>query len=287
MLEFLKLNSEELDRLDKEETILVSAISPIEVHGPHLPLGTDLFVAREVMKRFVARIEMEELAVVHLPDLPLGAQTQPVAGSLPAKWRAMRGMLIGWGDKLSKIGFRHWFVFDNHGGPGHQLAMMEASKRLLKRRGFHLVVPFLTILRDVTEGTANIDLPPDQAGGPRDLHAGTNETSVMLAARPELVSRTYSSLPPYAPHRRRLLGSLLRLLGKGGIAEALEWISDPANPYYHGDPSKARKESGEVMLDYHVARSLELFRQALAGTYSPPDLYRGFMKILLKIFPEW
>jgi creatinine amidohydrolase len=195
-------------------------------------------------------------------------------------------LVVRWGSKLRQMGFRYWIVFDNHGGFTHQMALAEASRRLLKR-GFCLVVPFLSIMLEMLEGVADIDLPLDRMGGLGDFHAGTNETSIMLAVDSRSVSKEYRSLSGYVPVKKTLLGRFLMLLGKRDIARALDWIGDAENPFYLGDPSLADSKSGEIMLTYHVRRSKQLLDEALSGRYNPPRRFKGFIKLLLKIFPEW
>ncbi len=41
MIKFEELNWKELDEFDREKTVFFLPISPMEEHGPHLPLGTD------------------------------------------------------------------------------------------------------------------------------------------------------------------------------------------------------------------------------------------------------
>ena len=48
ILAFEDLTSYELDKLDREKTIFVLSISLLEEHGPHLPLGVDIFVAEHM-----------------------------------------------------------------------------------------------------------------------------------------------------------------------------------------------------------------------------------------------
>lgn len=285
MVEYLDLNKRDIDALPREKTIFVSAVSAIEVHGPHLPVGSDFYVAKEVMLRFVQRLN--DFNVVHLPDLALGGQPQPVLGSIPTKWRTLRDLLETWGEKLKQMGFQYWIVFDNHGGFTHQLAFMEASEKLLKK-DFYLIVPFLSIYQEMLQNKKEIGLPPGKNGNLDDLHAGTNETSLMLVVRPDLVSKDYRSLERYLPKTKSFTGNLVRkLLGREDIALVLDWIGDPNNPYYIGAPAEANKKNGEIMMEYHIKRSLELFEEALDKTYKPPKLFKGMVKFLLKIYPEW
>ncbi|MCK4778319.1 MAG: creatininase family protein, partial [Actinomycetia bacterium] len=174
MKEFLKLTKPQYDNLDREKTLFLSVMSPVEVHGTHLPNGTDIFIAREVMTRFVSGLssvpkfknedsekitesffafgkfipEIRELIPIQLPELPVGAQPQPVSGSIPVKWRTLRDILISWGEKLASDGFKYWMIFDNHGGFTHQLAQRAASIKLQKKHDFFLLIPFLQIMKD-------------------------------------------------------------------------------------------------------------------------------------------
>ncbi len=50
MQEYVLMNLRDIEKLEREKTIFLMAVSPIEVHGPHLPLGTDVFVAEDLQK---------------------------------------------------------------------------------------------------------------------------------------------------------------------------------------------------------------------------------------------
>lgn len=43
MLRWETLTKTQFDEIDPKETVVVLTCSPIEVHGPHLPLGADAF----------------------------------------------------------------------------------------------------------------------------------------------------------------------------------------------------------------------------------------------------
>lgn len=49
VLEYVELCLPEILELDREKTVFLISVSPIEVHGPHLPVGTDVFIAEELM----------------------------------------------------------------------------------------------------------------------------------------------------------------------------------------------------------------------------------------------
>ena len=69
------LTGPELASLDPDRTIIISSISPLEVHGPHLPIGTDIAIAEELRNRVARKIEDRhpELDLLFMPSLPLGS----------------------------------------------------------------------------------------------------------------------------------------------------------------------------------------------------------------------
>ena len=52
VLRLEEMTMPELDALDRERTLIAIPISPLEAHGPHLPLGTDGFMALDGLIRF-------------------------------------------------------------------------------------------------------------------------------------------------------------------------------------------------------------------------------------------
>ncbi len=76
VLEYVKMRLPELSALDRESTVFIISVSPIEVHGPpHLPVGTDVFIAEELAARYIRELfaRHPELTFVTLPSLYLGS----------------------------------------------------------------------------------------------------------------------------------------------------------------------------------------------------------------------
>lgn len=64
----------EVEALNKDQTCVLVPLSPIEEHGPHLPLGTDIFGARDIAE-LAARnccADNPEVQLVLTPFIPLG-----------------------------------------------------------------------------------------------------------------------------------------------------------------------------------------------------------------------
>ena len=48
--QFEELNWKQIDSLNRDTTIIYIPISPLEEHGPHLPIGTDFLTSRDAAK---------------------------------------------------------------------------------------------------------------------------------------------------------------------------------------------------------------------------------------------
>ena len=198
---YLDMTHQELKNLDREKTIVFSSISPVETHGPHLPLGTDIYVAETLRDRIIARlgeIHPDYHALI-LPTIPFGAGAIPVDGSIMVTHRAVHRVVLDTGKTLSDLGFNYWILTDNHGDPFHGIAIEIASRKLAKR-GFHLIAPFTLTFRHMVghhpELMAHTKLGPGRCGDATDSHAGANETSLMLASCPDKVQDDWNSVGP-------------------------------------------------------------------------------------------
>ncbi len=290
MLEYVDLRLPDIQALQGEETIFFISVSPIEVHGPHLPVGTDVFIAEELQRRYISEISLRhpELNFVRLPPLYAGADALPVKGSLSIPARCLERILFSYGKGLAEQGFKYLFVSDNHGGPRHQIAIEAAARGLWKRHKFYLINPFgldyrLMVLQD-SKFMEMTGIGPGKCGDDQDNHAGTNETSLMLACAPEKVSKDFTEVPPsIVPDKRGVaalvsgLSKIASLFGGGVISQELEhlantlaWINDPIMKPYMGEPANASKEAGEAMFAARVKVGVELFERALASGGKEP-----------------
>ncbi len=285
-LELVEMTGSEVDALERDTTVFVMVVSPVEVHGPHLPLGTDVMVAREVRDRALTSLSTShpELRFVVLPPYFMGSDTIP--GSLEVDSRAVNLLLRGVAGFLSARGFRYLLVLDNHGGPRHQIATAKAVRALYRERGFHIVAPFLSFYRRMVELDpsllSRLGRGPGSCGDAQDCHAGLNETSLMLRAMPDRVRPGWRELARVSINARRwphlLLGSLGRLaralewkeLGKdlAYVGLMLSWVTEKRPSNYIGEPRAASAEAGERMLAAFAEEAVERMEAALRG--EPP-----------------
>ncbi len=168
--------------LDKSDVILVP-IGSCEMHGDHLPLGTDVFNAHEVCKRAAAIAD-----VPYAPPLWLGYSPQhlrePESGMGTITLRASTYVEVLY--DLSKCLIHHGFnrlIFVN--GHTSNVKVTDPIMRRLRYETGALIAMFkpygeryLGLIEDLMEN------PPEETPG---WHASEQETSIMLAYDERLV----------------------------------------------------------------------------------------------------
>ncbi|HHY76553.1 MAG TPA: creatininase family protein [Firmicutes bacterium] len=305
LLEYVRLTPEHLERLPRDRTVFTMVVSPIEVHGHHLPLGTDIYIAEAVRDRVVKALgeRHPEVSIVILPSLHCGSDALPYPGSLSVGAPHLEGVLIDYCKGLAKQGFKYLVVFDNHGGPRHHLAISSASRKAWNKWRFQLIDPFIDIYRRMIvhdpELMSMTGLRPTECGDDPDNHAGTNETSLMMAVYPDMVLCDVREIrPSYPPELRGAakivdkMGRIFESLGRKRIgedlrhlAQAMAWTGQEGFLPYMGAPALASKDSGEAMLRAHVEISLRLIERALAGDDARPAAILEALSFLRRL-PE-
>ncbi|HVA00989.1 MAG TPA: creatininase family protein [Terriglobia bacterium] len=244
ILRLQELSFTQLEGLDRDRSVVLFAVSPLEEHGPHLPVGTDVFTAdffcAELGRRILA--EKPGWTVLIGPPLPIGASAFDRAGTLLVRARTVRNATLDYGAALARHGFRYILVTNGHAGPRHVVALEEAAAAVSRRYGVRMLSVSGPVLWKFMRGkyTERLEAllgrpftPDEQEAMRGDTHAGLWETSLLLLIRPDLVNPMYARLPPV---RFTLLEALrknypLRLGNQMG---------------YIGTPSAAQKEFGEA-----------------------------------------
>ncbi|MBA3824395.1 MAG: creatininase family protein [Ktedonobacterales bacterium] len=241
MLHYETLTWPQLDALDRAKTVAFIAFSPLEEHGPHLPIGTDLYMASYFAETIAARMEAQrpDLTALVLPPVPLGAGTIPMRGSINITVDVVYDIARQMGSALARDGFRHIVFTNGHLAPWHLLALENAAMWVSRRYRVGAVAPAASLARDLIRRDAIAgELGQRMAAEEvaellKASHGGMLETSVMLHLHPELVQPSYRSLP-------RLTHSALR--GWRGRTPA-HW------PGYVGSPASGEAEWGAMAVE--------------------------------------
>jgi len=271
-----ELSTRGLDRLPRERTVVILPVSPLEEHGPHLPLGVDAFTAAHFARTLAERLVAERSgwSVVLAPLLHLGSFTFDHVGTVTIRQRALRDVLVDYGGSLARAGFRYILIANGHAGPGHLAALEEAAAGVSRRYGITMASLTGQLAWDFLRGRyqdrveAALGRPLTEAerqAFAEDAHGGWWETSMMLLVRPDLVDDGYKDLPAARYH---LLARLVPNypLKNGGAG----YVGHPAM----GEPAFARATAA-VLLD----AAMERVNALLDGRRRPDALHSVFYRL--------
>jgi creatinine amidohydrolase len=219
--------------------VVILTVSPIEQHGPHLPVGVDAFTARHLAESVAERVAARPgWRAVLAPTLHLGSFTLGAVGTVNVRQRVVRDAVIDYGAAMARAGFRYILIANGHGGPGHLVALEEAAGAVCRRHPGvvmasltgHLAWQFLGgRLLPKLEAALGRDLTgAERRAFAEDAHGGWWETSIMLALRPDLVDDGYRTLPAarYTLRERLVPNYPLRHGGRGYVGHPA--LADPA-----------------------------------------------------------
>ena len=241
------LRAPDVTRRLGERSIIVQPLGAVEQHGPHLPLHTDLLIAERVASAAVERVG-DELDVWLLPPLAYTKSNEHAwsPGTVWLSATTMLAVLDDIGRCVAMTPARRLVFMNGHGGNS---ALVNVANRELRLR--HGLMTFL----------AHPGVPPDQGGAsPADelgmgVHAGTDETSLMLHLAPELVdmSAARRNVPEHLAGNRYV---------RFGGPVSFGWLSDDfGDDGVIGDPVPATAERGAELFAAAVDRVLRRLRR--------------------------
>src|SRR5713226_3720545 len=207
ILRLAELSFTRLDALDRRRTVVIFAVSPLEEHGPHLPVGTDLFHAEFFIEGLAKRLleAKPDWTVLLGPSLPVGASAFDKAGTLLVRARTVRNATLDYGAALARHGFEYILVTNGHAGPRHVVALEEASAVVSRRYGVRMLSVSGPVLWKFLRCKFTEQLEPllgraltatEREAMRGDVHGGLWETSLLMRLRPELVESARWALPP-------------------------------------------------------------------------------------------
>jgi creatinine amidohydrolase len=278
-----KLSYQKITELDPARSFVLGSFSPIEVHGPHLPLGEDLFSA-EAMGRGTAEKLVKKYPdwnFLFLPPCSVAADGVPRLGTIVYPAHLVRDVAYYAMLPFAEAGFARLGFSSFHGGPRHFLALEAAAEKLSHvRQGTAAISLFSAAIGRMVEGQLFYESVKDDPGfslTQRDLkedhHAGFVETSLALHLWPELVEDGWDDLPPSVGKSladekdsdsylfNRSEKRSLRSIAEQGIGTAkavASSISHFQKSTYYGRPAAATKKRGEKLLAAITDLSVDL-----------------------------
>jgi creatinine amidohydrolase len=289
VLRWETLTKRRFDTVDRSQAVVLVTCSPLEVHGPHLPLGADMLEGDGLLRRALGFLPARHRArpFLQLPPVYAATDTLPHAGSLFFRPSTTQAVLRDLGNTLAAQGFRHVLVSNFHGSPRHFLSIEAACDRVSRRRGIAMVSVFSVLIARLTAGSNELYEVLGQVPGVRaddlvgDTHGGLVETAQLLALHPEWVERDYPTLP------RRTVALWMAERGEampahergkpGGVVAMARAFSAALRFFraetYAGAPGSASPEVGERILDVLAGHAATAIAEVLDGTLRPEDCH--------------
>jgi creatinine amidohydrolase len=223
-------------------------VGSVEQHGPHLPLGTDTYIGEAVAERVAERLTDALVAPCIRPGV--SGHHMEFPGTISIDADVLIDTLAGYAASLERHGFEYVVFLPSHGG---NFAPVETAAPEIARERESLDVITLSDIQQymelMNEGLKRGGIDYEEPV----IHAGANETSIMLAVHEHLVRTERRD----AGHEGAI--SVPALLSKG-----FRYFTESG---VLGDARESSREAGEAILENVAetyAREVSEARAALA-----------------------
>ncbi len=254
----LGMTWEEIEATAKAGAVVFLPVGVVEAHGPHLPLGTDIYCALNQALEIKKHWDEKGIACVIAPPFYWGgtqAMTRQFPGTFTASMESIVAAMTDILQSLDHFGFTKTVLFNAYGDGLQKNAMIktivECNAKLnmktfwpvyeddIEYEGFTGKEDYLALIPPFAfERAFQIEqLPKDEF----DIHAGAFETAMMQEIMPELVRNDkLEGLEPTL-----LKGEQRRLWNEG----------EPENKYlipkgYVGDPAGSKYVKSDMKTVY-------------------------------------
>lgn len=226
------------------ETLVIFPVGATEQHGPHLPIATDSWAVEHIARAAAAKAG-KEIPVLVAPTLPFGSSHHhlPFGGTMSLSTQVYYQAIYELTESLIIDGFRRIFILNGHGG-NHEVIQLAARDVALKHPANVAAASYWMAAWDHLVATGA------HKDGNLPGHAGSFETSLMMALRPDLI-------PANLPHRDGQFEADARGFAAPVREETHGWWQSIDG--YTDSPDQARAEWGD--------RYLAAITEAVAGAF--------------------
>lgn len=227
--------------VEKSSGVCLLPMGILEKHGPHLPLGTDIFESRKVATT-AAELEYSIVFPTYFVGQINEARHQP--GTISYSPELIWKMLQETCEELSRNGLKKIIIVNGHGGNNDFLRYFCMSQ--LHSQKDYVLVFFQP--NDTPEVAKKIEsLRQTKTGG----HADEKETSMMRFIRPDLV-KTEMAGTQSGLNQKRLADVPFQYSG-------IWWYAQYPN-HYAGDATKSSVELGKVVVESQAEQLAQLIK---------------------------
>jgi creatinine amidohydrolase len=244
-----ELSSDDFPQAVKDaQGVCLVPLSVVERHGHHLPTGTDMLIGRELVRR-AAALE----PVIVFPDVIFTQilEARHVPGTIALDAAVIMNLLDNICREIARNGLKKIVLVSAHGG-NHHFARYFAQAQLEQARDYVVYVADPIFTAETEAEMA--ELWDTEVDG----HAGEQETSEIMAIRPDLVR-----LDRAPADGEGLPLDRLKALQEAGVYTGIWWYADHPT-HYRGDGRPATAEKGHRLLSAHaeaLAKTVALIKQ--------------------------
>jgi creatinine amidohydrolase len=264
----------EIEDYGRAGTVVLWTLSVLEEHGPHLPIGVDIYYGCILGRKIKAYLSQSGISSLIAPSYYWGINNVTAAfpGSFSVRPGTLKAMLYDTLACLERWGFECVFIFESHGDVNHRRAVLDGIAEARMGCGTRAIgiIPYQYAKYANFTGKEEhvIILPPD--ANPisitdftphQDIHAGSLETSLIQRYYPEYVNvEKAQALRPttFEPEDWKKWAS--------GWTDARSVVPQG----YNGDPAVLKPELAEAFLDEEARSIARLITSYLHETYQAP-----------------
>jgi len=178
-----ELSTKEAAQASKEGTVVIFPVGSVEEHGDHLPLCTD-----SIQPEYIAQEVAKKTGCLIAPPFRYGIcnATRNFPGTITIQFDTLHRLVHDILSELTRNGFNRIIILSGHAGNSHMVALRLAAQEIVtksdearEKRKVRIMV-----LSDFDFAEELIPKYADENDG----HAGTLETSRMMAIKPDLVN---------------------------------------------------------------------------------------------------
>jgi creatinine amidohydrolase len=277
------LTGSDFNALRGKRIVALVTCSPLEVHGPHLPVAADLREGAALLDGAVEKVaaRVPGLVFLRMPDVFAAADVLQHRGSVRFRPGTVVRFLEDLGDSLARQGVADVWVSNFHGGPRHFVAIERACVTTQRRHGSRMVPLFSMLLERLTGGATDLSsvlaerlgIPAERLRG--DSHGGAVETALLLHLMGAHVDPGYRDLPADSVELRLARGgkSPLQKGERPTLVEILRGFFHKFRYFeeatYAGDPALATAAVGAQIYDHLTDLAADALCEVLDGRLPP------------------
>ncbi|MBP6298424.1 MAG: creatininase family protein [Anaerolineae bacterium] len=238
-------------------------LSVIERHAHHLPLGTDMYIGRELCRRAA----LLEPAVV-FPDFIFTQilEARHCAGTIAIEPDLILKLMDNVACEIARNGLKKIVIVNAHGGNDYLMHFFLQTQLTSPREYVVYVAQPPMAVDDDKEVSAQWETTVDG-------HAGEIETSAIMSIRPDLVRRSQLRGDDEGMPLNRL-----KALGDAGVSTGIWWYADHPT-HYRGDGGSGTSQKGDLWLSAK-ARALANAIRLIKADAETPRLQNEFFHSL-------